>query len=203
MYISNKSSDFKKEQVHIKHYEFNLLSSIKFKSVHSYYEYKDLEDLNNASIKKLEISDYINLTHKTKFYLKELLRNTNIKKLDLIFENMSRNYQLIVYVSNLLRKNTTIKEIEIYFKWNNKINFNIVSWINFFKENNDRIIGVKGLSLINENSEMNKLLYSNENLKEIELYNYNLIDSKVELLNLLKYILSTNKYLNKFEILMF
>lgn len=196
MSILETTNSFLKKQLKIKPYEFDLYESYKYLSL-SYYEYVDLKELRYAAIKKLTLNDYLIFNNTTKYYTAELLKNTNIKKLTLIFQNPTEN-KWHMFIFHLLSMNNTIKEIRLEFECLKYLRINKKSWSIFLESNNNRIVEIKENYFSSIDTDINKLLYSNSNLKGIDLKFPIKRDS--ELTSILKYVLNSGKYLNEFTI---
>lgn len=191
----------KKELPCIKKYEFDLYMSYILKSGYSYDEYMDLEDLRNAKIYKLILSDGIVLHNKSRLDIINLLSNTNINKIILNFQ--LKNIAFFILIFQLLRKNSTIKEITLILSNIPYSNIHRNAWIAFFEDNSYRIIKVKAWNnhLSSKFNDLNKLIYSNSNLKEIDLLSdFSYFDDLKTHTNILKYILNSKKYLDEFTV---
>lgn len=187
-----------KEQMLIKPYIFDF-SYPKKLLIDKYFEleYKDLKDFKNAAIKELRINNCNYLTNNARLYLTELLSNENIKKLTLYTSNCKCNTWLR-FITKLLQNNKTIKEIEIdFYKVDNTYN-SIEAWKLFLTTASNRIVKVSYSAFSSkDDTDLNKLLFSNSNLKEIKLNSGIYCE---DYYNIVKYILSSNKYLDEFSI---
>lgn len=176
---------------------YSAFYSYKF-PYNSNYELEDLNDMRNASINELEISFCVPLNTKFAYDLTELLSNTNIKRIILNFNIFST--RLLLHISKLIKCNTTIKEIDLIFSRIARINsLNHIkkqAIAYFLNTISNRLVSTYNIYTW-ENDDINKILLSNSNLKKIELF-LNLDSGHY--LNILKYILSSNKYLDEFVI---
>lgn len=167
-------------------------------SHNSYYELMDINDIRRASINELKIENDSQLTNKIRFYLTEFLSNTNIKKINICFS--VDNYNFLIFISKLLRKNTTIKEIVIQFESITKINYiRKKAWLFFIKTVSSKLVRIQSTPFSEASTYMNKLLFKNSNIKEISLCRLrsNILE---DFFNILKYILISGMCLNCFNI---
>lgn len=190
----------KSKQLRLKPYSFDLSESYYLVSNHSFQELLDLKDLRNAAVKELTLKNEIELTKKSIIDIEELLSNPNIKKIKLIF-TASKTNRFLNFISNLLRKNTTIQEIEItLFDFKLQIE-NLTSsqrqvWSFFINTINSRLVKIDKTPFSTIDTDINKLIFSNSNLKEFLCHD----ELNTENSNVLEYILTSGKYFNKLEI---
>lgn len=169
-------------------FEYNISDEV---FSYNYYEHLDLYDLKRARIKEVTIREETRLTKKTKFDLTNLLSNVNIQKINLKLYYYSSKF--LLFMSKQLRKNTTIKEIRLesyLIEYLASITPKRVL-VFFINSISSRLVEIINIPFPKINTEMNKLIFSNPNLKVIRI-NYSFSDS-----NILKYILSSDKVLDK------
>lgn len=186
-------------------YEYFYSSDSKRKNSNfSLYEKIDLTDIRYASIKELTLSSLIPYTQKSKFQLKQVLSNINVKRIN-IYTNISNDRSLcsnkyLILISNYLSNNTTIKEITLICKGYSSFNdLETRTWKYFINTISDRLINISGKCEFRFNDEINKLLFSNVKLKKISLNKYS-DSSIIEYSNVLKYIISSVKFLGELTI---
>lgn len=180
-----------KEQLILKPYNF-YYEDKKYPD-NSCYELIDLKDLRNAAIKNLSMSKLNSFTHKIRRNLLELLSNTNVKKIEIHMEYQINNIWLLT-ISKFILKNSTIKEIELYFEKAFKINYlSRKTWSSFLNAIENRLVKINNTPFSKDNTDMNKLLYSISSIKEIN----NNCDQYLEYANIIKYTLTSRKYLNE------
>lgn len=188
-----------KNQLILKPIAFSYPLNINF--VPTNLEYENLKDLRNLAIKELTINyDEISMSHKNRLELTNLLSNTNIKKIKFNFMSSNlKNIMSLIFISKLLRKNSSNKEIELYFPSINNSNglnkFQILTWTFFLNIIKSSITGISYSPFTIKHTDMNKLLFSNSNLKAISL-SFNYLDDPI----IVEYILSSSKNLNDFSI---
>lgn len=196
---STKSTDLssrkflKLKPFHVLEYPTGLIN-------YSYYEKMDLKDLRNAAIKDLAISHEITLTKTICHNLTELLSNSNIKKVILLLTSLPKNNWLI-FISNLIKKNSNIIDIGIEF--DNSFSLNKIQrlvWLDLINLTKNKIVNVQNAPFSKFETDLNELIFSNSKLKEISLLKHESETFRDNYSNLLKYILSSNKQLDEFKI---
>lgn len=192
-------NNFKIKRNKLKSYNIRLNSTCIDTTYLSYYELIDLKNLRDSAIKELNIKDNINFTRRIRRNLIELFNNTNIKTIKIVLQNPSNRF--LMSISELIRKNTSIDQIKLFFVLQKKFSLNNIqnlSWIRFINTIQDRLVSIRNTPFTNGDIEMNKLLFSNSNIKEIEINDLHiqlyLLDGYSDLVN---FVLSTNKCLDE------
>lgn len=188
----------KRKQLKLKQYELNF-ERFSFDELNfSLYERMDLNDLRNAAISEMEICNNIPLTQISKHNFTELLQNQNIKKIKLFIYTSSNKW--LIFISKLLLKNTTIKEIELnfYSTFSSVRDNRKKVWVYLINAVYNRLVYVNDTPFGKHQTDINKLMLSNPNLKDINLSYYFNMKPADHYSNLLKYALSSDKYLEEF-----
>lgn len=194
--IKKQTNMQRKQQLKLKPYVFDN-SNFKHHSMNECLEFYDLKDCRNAAIKELVIKSSISLPDLT-----ELLSNKNVKKITLNIDNeFVNNVNLLMLVAKLLRKNLSIKEIELNLSYHEEKEYNSIfkmALTFFFETISKRLLKINDHSFSQNNIHIYKLLYSNSNVVEIN-FDYEKQINK-EYRTILEYILTTNMNLDAFKI---
>lgn len=196
--MSISSKKLKSNLIKFKPYELTFFHEHGLSLNHSYTEHLDLNDLRNAAIKEITITNYFPLSKINIKKLTELFSNINIEIVNLQFFYYTRNSYLLLF-SKLLRKNTTIKEINLEF-YKEKIITGTKKqlWIILLNTISNRLIKISNTASLND-TDINRLLFSNSNIKEIFLNNFE-EKYKDEYSNIVKYILSSDNKLEELSL---
>lgn len=205
--VKYKMSSAKETQAYLQKNENKFLKPYIFEfepnspSNHLYLESEDLKDLSKAAIKELILKDDITLTDKNRLELAKLLSNININKLKL---KIDKCIYWLIFISKLIRKNSTLKEIEIDINSNSnqisKNNIQIKAWSFILNIAKSRLVSFKDYPFSRNDNSLNKILLSNFNLKEFHSFSRSNYDNN-DLGDYLKYMFNSKIYLNEFEIL--
>lgn len=202
---SNKNTNIKSYNVHIT----LTTTKIEYQNSHCLIEKENLKDLSASLIKELTINTgtVVNLNYKSKFHLSKLLVNPNIKKLILNISNTSFkeavkcSSNFLIYLSSLINKNNTIKQIDLSLKsyTTKRLPLHRTVYLYFFQSIASRLSRLHTNHNFFFNEEVIKSCFcNNELIREIEInnpskfFNYS---------NIIKYLTTSPKcFLNSLNI---
>lgn len=161
--------------------------------INQYIEYKDLKNLRTAAIQELIINTQISFIDLT-----ELLSNPNVKKIKFLTDTKI-SVRWLLFFSKLLKKNTFINEIELdLYMIRIFTNIQKMAWSFFLNTISCKLVKITNRQFSKDNTDLNNLMFSNSNLKEINLIReYDELDDYE---NIIKCILSSNMHLDRFTI---
>lgn len=177
------------EQISVKPYFFSIDLKYNLTDTLPYLEFEDLKDLGNASIKELVLHEC-----SSSIEVAKLLSNKNIKKIVLRGLLRGVTVKWLLFISKLLRKNDSVKEIEFCFNSSNYEfkNFKKLAYSDLLNSASSRLVKIIKEPIHKDHSEINILSKNNLNKKDIS-YEYD--DSLSE--NVIKYLLTSKKHINE------